>query len=982
MPENGQLHTLSDVLAEELEAIKGPVRVTGADDATVSLGERLRTVGEQAARSERRESHKADVKESARRRALYGLFHMQGLSALCLSGGGIRSAAISLGVIQSLVDHKLLHKFNYLSTVSGGGYIGSWLSAWLYHTKNADTVIRHLGSQRQDSDFEPPPLEHLRGYSNYLTPKLGLFSADTWTALAIVLRNIVVNWLILMPFFVLLVIGVKLLALWLDWRIGPLGVRWSIGDRVWVGILAFASLIAGAMGFGYKLGRLYMPAHSEMSAETGNPPAAAESMSEAQSRFQRWSLLPATVAGFLFVWLALQGTTPAVGLMQAISGQDVAASVNLLVAILLFAFPVYVIAIGVAGLWRKRLGVPVFPKGHPFGLARKDYLCWVGGVLMFATLVWAGASAIHALPSRIVLADAADKTSIIIMRESLVVVFGMPWFLMATMFAHFIYLLLRSHSRKGEVEREWLGRASGWHFIMALAWIILSAIVLLGPVIYYNIPQTVHVLTVVSGAVTAVIGKSGLTPAKGAATDWTGISANIALAIAGPLFAALVLILFSVIVDWSVIGGFRPCFPTNDAWDCHSWWWLLPIIAAAGVLWTANYFGNINAFSLHAVYRNRLIRAFVGGARAPHRHPDGFTDFDWDDDLRVASLWDRKTLPTGENWRPLHIINMTLNLAATDRLAWQERKAMPFSVTPLTCGNADLGYRATEFYGGPHIPPGPNGEIRSGISLGTAMAISGAAVSSNMGYHSSRSLSFLLTFFNVRLGVWLGNPKLGQGPRAAYTHTGPHYAVRSLLRELFGLTTDKSPYVYLSDGGHFEDLGLYEMVRRRCRRIVIVDGDQDAARGFEDLGNAVRKIWIDLGVQITFEASPLLTADKDAKLGEIPYLAVGTIRYLSDDPDAAGNAPEGQILYIKPVVRGDEPAADVIAYKRANPTFPAQSTAEQWFDESQFESYRRLGHLMTGRIIKATGVDKTSLDLKTLFDNLDKIDLKNMAAKK
>ena len=103
----------------------------------------------------------------------------------------------------------------------------------------------------------------------------------------------------------------------LDWRIGPLGVRWSIGDRVWVGILAFASLIAGAMGFGYKLGRLYMPAHSEMSAETGNPPAAAESMSEAQSRFQRWSLLPATVAGFLFVWLALQGTTPAVGLMQA-----------------------------------------------------------------------------------------------------------------------------------------------------------------------------------------------------------------------------------------------------------------------------------------------------------------------------------------------------------------------------------------------------------------------------------------------------------------------------------------------------------------------------------------------------------------------------------------------------------------------------------------------------------------------------------------
>jgi hypothetical protein len=250
-----------------------------------------------------------------------------------------------------------------------------------------------------------------------------------------------------------------------------------------------------------------------------------------------------------------------------------------------------------------------------------------------------------------------------------------------------------------------------------------------------------------------------------------------------------------------------------------------------------------------------------------------------------------------------------------------------------------------------------------------------------MGYHSSISLSFLLTFFNVRLGVWLGNPKLGQGPRAAYTHTGPHYAVTSLLRELFGLTTDKSPYVYLSDGGHFEDLGLYEMVRRRCKYIVIVDGDQDAAHGFADLGNAVRKIWIDLGVQIIFEASPLLAADKDAKLDEIPYLAVGKIKYLSDDRDAAGKAPEGHILYIKPVVRGDEHAADVIAYKRAYPAFPAQSTAEQWFDESQFESYRRLGHLMTERIIKATGVAKAKLDLKTLFDNLDKVDLKEMAAK-
>jgi hypothetical protein len=70
---------------------------------------------------------------------------------------------------------------------------------------------------------------------------------------------------------------------------------------------------------------------------------------------------------------------------------------------------------------------------------------------------------------------------------------------------------------------------------------------------------------------------------------------------------------------------------------------------------------------------------------------------------------------------------MTLNLAATNRLAWQERKAMPFSVTPFSCGNPERGYRETKRYGGPPVPDGPYGEIRSGISLGTAMAISGAA---------------------------------------------------------------------------------------------------------------------------------------------------------------------------------------------------------------------------------------------------------------
>jgi hypothetical protein len=193
-----------------------------------------------------------------------------------------------------------------------------------------------------------------------------------------------------------------------------------------------------------------------------------------------------------------------------------------------------------------------------------------------------------------------------------------------------------------------------------------------------------------------------------------------------------------------------------------------------------------------------------------------------------------------------------------------------------------------------------------------------------------------------------------------------------MLAELFGLTNERSPYVYLSDGGHFENLGIYEMVRRRCRWIVVSDAGQDEARGFEDLGNAVRKIWIDLGVRITFPDCPLLAADAETKPKDIPYFALGRIEYLSDD----ASAPTGWVLYVKPTVQGVESAADIIAYRRANPAFPNQSTGDQWFDEPQLEAYRALGYLTASTIIgKAKAVDpEATADLEQLFAALRRID--------
>ena len=121
------------------------------------------------------------------------------------------------------------------------------------------------------------------------------------------------------------------------------------------------------------------------------------------------------------------------------------------------------------------------------------------------------------------------------------------------------------------------------------------------------------------------------------------------------------------------------------------------------------------------------------------------------------------------------------------------------------------------------------------------MAISGAAASPNMGYHSSPPVGLVMTLFNVRLGWWLGNPARQARP---YRREGPRWGPcgGQAVVSRPSATTDDSPYVYLSDGGHFENLGLYEMLRRRCRFIVVIDAGCDPDFTFEDLGNAVRKI--------------------------------------------------------------------------------------------------------------------------------------------
>ena len=362
---------------------------------------------------------------------------------------------------------------------------------------------------------------------------------------------------------------------------------------------------------------------------------------------------------------------------------------------------------------------------------------------------------------------------------------------------------------------------------------------------------------------------------------------------------------------------------------------------------------DTNQFSLHAMYRNRLTRAYLRASRPRDaRAADPFTGFDKGDDLPIGSLWPAVTTDAqrgrdrDERMPPLHVVNMTLNLVSRKSLAWQQRQAASLAVTALHAGSAFVGYRRTSapedgplaetpppLYGGPE-----------GLSLGTAVTISGAAASPESGYNSSPAVTFLMALFNARLGWWLGNP--GAPGDRTFHKPCPPIGVLPLMREMFGLATDTSDFVFLSDGGHFENLGIYEMVLRRCRFILVSDGGCDPTASFEDLGNALRKIRIDLGVPIEFPTRMPIFARESRTDAAGTYWAIARIRYSQIDRPAGDLAPDddydGVLLYVKPAIYGHEPA-DVDNYARMSPAFPHESTADQFFTESQFESYRALG---------------------------------------
>ena len=835
----------------------------------------------------------SDSDPAARLRAIHAAIHARRHAALCLSGGGIRSASFALGVLQGLARRGLLGGFDYVSTVSGGGYTGGWLSAWLFHAhangQNPDQVFEALAgagratlsreaashetfiaksSSNRPLEPEPEPVRRIREYSNYLDPKTGLLSVDVWCLISTVARNLLLNWLVLVP-----LLAAALLVPRLYFSFTVLGTQdWIDREDLlwWSGKL----LLVGSGLLAVSLAYITLDLPSAGNRQRG------------QTAFIGFCFLPLVVAtgAFTLYWAWSRALNAGPVSLAWLVGISASAHVAIWFVFGLMSTrkirPLTWIAAALAGVV-SGAGVWWFA-AHPFAhpLQRGELFAGVGVPLILAILGGAG--------SLFVGVASGEST---------------------------------------DDDREWWSRFGAWLLITIFAWLATSIVVFVGPVgLEKGVTWLGEKLSspalgkLIVGAVTALTGgvaaRTGRDARNGHANG--GRWRRVVFALAAPAFVVLLLVGVASanvwLLRWLDGLGILPAYEHPDGAGLPEILLLLVSLLAGGAL--MGLVVAVNKFSLQGMYRNRLIRAFLGASRpAAARQPNRFTGFDPKDNIFLKELTVTR--------RPLHVINMALNLVADNRLAWQERKAESFTVSPLAAGTRTLGYRCIKEYGGP-----------DGMSLGTAISLSGAAASPNMGYHSSPAVTFLLTLFNARLGAWLGNPS--EAGRFTWRRSDPVIGAGPLLREMFGRTTDANPYVYLSDGGHFENLGLYEMVARRAAFIVVSDAGCDSHYTFEDLGNAIRKIRIDLGIVIDFPQGVPIDAEHAGKGNH--HGAVGIIRYSAID----GAVEDGALVYLKATLSGDE-SIDVRNYGAAHPDFPHESTVNQWFGESQFESYRTLG---------------------------------------
>jgi hypothetical protein len=523
------------------------------------------------------------------------------LSALCFSGGGIRSATFNLGVLQALANLGVLKHFDYLSSVSGGGYIAGWLKAWM-HREPLPQVVEQLARPARMAGFrplapEPRPIDHLREYSNYLTPRLGFFSADTWSAAAMIVRNLLLNWLVLVPALTA-VVAVPQVAL--------IVAAQAYSDFTW-----------GAVAFGFALLSALMASLAiyRLRRDGGQPPLI-------------------LLFGVLPLWLsALLLSLAARWMGGGFEGPE------------LWIFcALWYIVIPLGGWLAARLSTGAHEAQPP---ARAEIVALVlsNGVaaLLLGLVARAWLPGVQQHPRRFVL-------------------FAVPILLGLYLLARTLFVAFASLGERdprdptpstwtpelGNADREWWARLSGWVLLLSVGWIGISALVLGGHMLTAITGQLVAAAGGLTGLITALLGASSRTPGGSEPRHQTPSPvAAWGLRLLAPATLAGIVLVLAELSAWAgrLATGRDALLVPHVPLVCYSFPEVVTLVgrflivpASCTLLsWLLGWVVNVNRFSLHGFYRNRLVRAYLGASNT-HRRPNPFTGFDANDDVPLPQL--------------------------------------------------------------------------------------------------------------------------------------------------------------------------------------------------------------------------------------------------------------------------------------------------------------------------------------------------------
>ena len=637
--------------------------------------------------------------------------HQEELVGLAFSGGGIRSATFNLGVLQGLADLGLIPMFDYLSTVSGGGYVGSWLEAWIYRASNDPRVARchttsnvgaSLSPIRQVQEClkpdrstkpehsEPKAIRFLREYSNYLTPRLGFLGADTWTAVAVYLRNLFLNQSILILFLFFLLLLPHLL---ISFSLAITSLQ-CFGARIVPPIVVFALVLFAQWVVSTNMN------HLTGIGPTGEFPPVA----------RQGSILALVVAPlFAAAWLLSVWITSEKGWTWHWWAWTILGVIG------------FGVTWTVAVLWGFEVPDHTVAKWNSTSVRLMSVgLSLISGSFA-GLLLWVFANKI------------LEKWSLVDGSIWHIVSFGTPLVV-------FIFLLVATVQiglmgrLSPDPRREWWGRLAGWLLILSIVWAAAFALAIYSPLGLMWAKRWIAISGVTwlftTGA--GVLGGRSAKTSLGTSTSWKERALSVTpyvfiVGLAAVLSTLLELLLatlngastsdaasrflsgsptaqkvadwiISVNWNWSVGDGLRQqgTMTSNPAAFNHSTDYVLahwevlrgisnfnlifPLMATAILCTLLAWRVDLNEFSMNLFYRNRLVRCYLGASHI-FRNPNPFTGFDPSDDIYLTELRSDNCYSG-----PFPIINTALNLVKGQNLAWQERKAESFVITPLRCG--------------------------------------------------------------------------------------------------------------------------------------------------------------------------------------------------------------------------------------------------------------------------------------------------------